>query len=497
MKNKALLLIVSIFFFVYANAQLTVNGGITAQDLAEILAGNNITVANASLTGAGAASGSFDGTNANLGVSSGVLLCTGNITDALGPNDATNSTTEFGEPGTAQLDALAGVGTQDAITLQFDFEVQSDMIQFSYVFASEEYPEYAPPNSSAYNDVFAFYISGPGITGEENIALIPGSNDAVAINNINAITNNQYYIDNTGGTSVQFDAFTTVLVAKKEGLIPCQTYTLKLVIADAGDDEWNSGVFLEENSLIQGVVNVQTQTVNADDIALEGCVDASFEFSLDQPSGTDTQIDFQIFGTATNGIDYAHIDNTMIIPAGQTSATVIIDAIQDGFAEGQETIMLIYQPEACADNDTVFLYIDDAQPIEFDITETNLACFNDYSGEISVNATGGFPPYTYHITDENDVTNLYPSSPITGLPAGTYSVQTYDIYGCKAEALVVGGQFDAGTTFLPDGTGVSYESILNISGFGAGETILDLSQLQPKPSTTVTLYKPPPRPVMS
>ena len=90
---------------------------------------------------------------------------------------------------------------------QFDFEVQSDMIQFSYVFASEEYPEYAPPNSSAYSDVFAFYISGPGITGEENIALVPLSTDPVTINNINAITNNQYYIDNTGGTSVQFDAF--------------------------------------------------------------------------------------------------------------------------------------------------------------------------------------------------------------------------------------------------------------------------------------------------
>ncbi len=477
---KNFLIATSIIFFsaITTKAQITVTGGLTAQELAEILAGNNITVTNATLSGSNLASGSFDATGSGIGVSTGVILTSGNIADAPGPNDVGNSSTDLGEPGTAQMDALAGVNTHDAITLQFDFEVQSDMIQFEYVFASEEYPEYAPPNNSSYNDVFAFFISGPGITGEENIALVPGSTSPVAINNINAITNNQYYIDNTGGTAIQFDAFTTVLVAKREGLIPCQTYTLKLVIADAGDGIYNSAVFLQENSLIQGVVNVQTQTINADDIALEGCVDASFQFTLDQPSTTDTQIDFIIEGTATNGIDYNYIDNTMIIPAGQTSATIIIDAIQDGFAEGQETIMLIYQPEACAPNDTVYLYIDDAQPIEFDITETNLQCYNDFSGEINVNATGGFPPYTYHITDENNITTQYSNNPITGLAAGTYSVQVYDMYGCKAEALVVGGQFDAGTTFLPDGTGVSYTSVLNISGFAAGETIANLSQLQ-------------------
>ncbi|MFH2143762.1 MAG: choice-of-anchor L domain-containing protein [Bacteroidota bacterium] len=467
-----------IIFSIIGHGQLTVTGGYTATQLAEILAGSNIVVSNATLVGDALSRGSFNGVNTNLGVSSGVILCTGIINDALGPNNLTNSSTDLGEPGTAQMTALAGVNTHDAITLQFDFEVQSDMIQFSYVFASEEYPEYAPPNNSSYNDVFAFFISGPGITGEENIALVPGSTDPVTINNINAITNNQLYIDNTGGASVQFDAFTTVMVAKKEGLIPCQTYTLKLVIADAGDAQWNSAVFLQENSLIQGIVSVQAQTINADDIALEGCVDASFEFSLDQPPSQDYQINFTITGSATNGIDYHYIDNTIIIPAGQTGATVIIDAIQDGFPEGQENIMLIYKPEICAEYDTVFLYIDDAQPIEFSLTETNLSCYQNSSGEILVNAVGGFPPYTYHVTDELGVTTLYPSNPVTGLSAGTYAVQVYDIYGCKADALVIGGIFDADTTFLPDGSGVSYTSTINIAGFPTGETIDNLSQLQ-------------------
>ncbi len=478
--KKPLLLLVLISIFAYGEvfSQLSVTGGLTPQELAEILAGPDITVSNVTLTGNGVASGSFEGTSTNLGVNSGVILCTGNIDDAIGPNDQTNSGSQLGEPGTAQMDALSGADSHDAITLEFDFEVQSEMIQFNYVFASEEYPEYAPPNSSAYNDVFAFYISGPGITGEENIALIPGTSDPVAINNINAITNNQYYIDNTGGTSIELDAFTTILTAKKEGLTPCQTYTLKLVIADAGDEKYNSAVFLQENSLIQGVVNVLTQTVNADNIALEGCVNASFSFSLDQPLNYDAQIDYQIAGSATNGIDYEFIDNSVTIPEGQTEATIYIESIQDGIAEGQETILLIYKPEICSENDTAFLYIDDADPIVFTLASNDLLCFEDNSGEISVDATGGFPTYTYHVTDEDDNTNLYSETPITGMSEGTYYVQVYDTYGCKAEAVVVGASFDAGQTFLPDGSGVTYTSTIDISGFDAGQTLDELSQLQ-------------------
>ncbi|HBS86567.1 MAG: hypothetical protein A2W91_20315 [Bacteroidetes bacterium GWF2_38_335] len=478
MKRYFLILISGLLFYNLSLAQLTVTGGLTATQLAEILAGPDITVSGATLTGDAVASGSFNGSLSNIGLSSGVILSTGNINQSPGPNTATNSGSDLGEPGTAQMTALAGAATEDAITLQFSFEVQSEMIQFSYVFASEEYPEYAPPNSSSYNDVFAFYISGPGITGEENIALLPGTSDVVSINNINAITNNMYYISNAGGTTVQFDAFTTELIARKDGLIPCQTYTLKLVIADAGDGVYNSAVFLQENSLIQGVVAVQTQTINSDDIALEGCVDASFDFSLEQPLTYDYTIDFTIAGSATNGIDYEFIDHSITIPAGQTAATIIIQAIQDGFAEGQESIYLIYKPEICSDFDTAQLFIDDAVPIEFSIIETNLDCYEDNSGEIFVDATGGFPPYTFHLTDESSTTTLYSTNPMTGLAAGTYSVQVYDIYGCKAEALVIGGSFDAGVTFLPDGSGVTYTSSIVISGFDPGQTLDDLSMLQ-------------------
>ena len=473
--------------------QINVTGGQTAQQLAEYLAGPNITVTNAVLSegntvlGTGASSvaaGQFTGTNSDIGFDSGVILSSGNVTEAPGPNNTASAGANLNNSGTAQMTGIAGATTYDAITLEFDFEVQSSFIQFNYVFASEEYPEFAPPNNSSYNDVFAFFISGLGITGEENIALVPNSTNPVSINNINgdpANPNNIYYNDNAGGQDIQFDGYTTILQAQRGNLTPCETYHLKLVISDAGDGVYSSAVFLQENSLIQGIVDVQTQTINGDNIALEGCIPASFTFSYDDVSNQDRVINFTVGGSAVNGVDYQFVDSTMTIVAGDTSATIYIDAFSDGLTEGQETIWIIYQPAACAAYDTAYLFINDAQPIEFTLDGTNLDCFANNSGEILVNATGGFPPYTFEVTYPNGSTGTQTSNPMTGLEAGTYSVQVFDSYGCEADALVVGGVYDADTTFLPDvpnGQVITYDAPLDIQGFNTGQTITDVSQIQ-------------------
>jgi subtilisin-like proprotein convertase family protein len=484
MKSLTKLSLVGLFALLCTGSifsQVTTTGGQTAQQLAEILAGPNITVTNATLTGAGSASGSFGSGNSSIGFDSGVILSSGNINEAPGPNGSNNTGVNLGTGGTAQMTALAGVGTQDAITLEFDFEVQSSFIQFNYVFASEEYPEFAPPNNSGFNDVFAFFISGPGITGEENIALVPATTNPVTINNINAVTNNQYYIDNAGGADVEYDAFTTILEASRNNLTACAVYHLKLVIADAGDGIYSSAVFLQENSLVQGLVQVETQTVNSDDIALEGCIPASFTFAYDDVSNQDRIITYYVGGTAVNGVDYQFVDSSLTIVAGDTSATIYIDAFSDGLTEGQESVWIIYQPAPCAPFDTAFLFINDAQPIEFTLDGFNLDCFNDNSGEIQVNATGGFPPYNFEITYPDNSQGNETNNPITGLEAGTYSVQVFDSYGCQAEALVIGGIFDADTTFLPDvpgGTITTYDAPLVIAGFNPGQVITDVSQIQ-------------------
>ena len=474
--KKALALFISFFCFYSASAQLTVQSGYTAQQLAEILAGPGLTVTNATLIGAATAAGTFDGTNSNIGVNSGVILCTGDINIAVGPNGQSGAGANNGLPGTPELDAIAGVTTNDAVVLQFDFEVQTESITFNYVFGSEEYLEFV----DAFNDVFAFWISGPGISGWENIALIPNTTVPVTINNINDQDYWQYYVDNGDGTTpgqnptIQYDGFTTLLAATKDGLVPCETYTLRLAIADALDWVYDTGVFLEENSLVQGTVDAQTNTINADNVALEGCIMASFTFTIDTIKTTPTVINYGIGGTATNGVDYVFIDSTMTIPAGQTSATIIIDALADGIPETQEVIELYFMPAPCTPIDTVFLYIDDAEPINFSLSGTNLGCAGDSSGIINATITGGFPPYSITLNDQY----TFDSVPITNLPADTYLVSITDIYGCDADLIVTGGIDSAGMTFLPDGDGNVYTTSIDITAFNPSATLTDINMLQ-------------------
>lgn len=258
MKRLFLLLVYSLLPLL-SFSQLTVSPGLSASQLAQILAGPGVQISNATITGPSNYYSSFAATGTNLGLASGILLTTGNGAVAIGPNaDSAAGTIDF-NPGDLDLENIVGVPTYDAAVLEFDFIPQNDTIQFRYVFASEEYPEYV---CSSFNDLFGFFIAGPGITGTQNIALIPGTTTPVAINTVNngipgfyadpSIPCNNtypaYYVDNTNGATIEYDGFTTVLTALAI-VTPCQSYHLKIVITDAGDPAYDSGVFLEEGSM--------------------------------------------------------------------------------------------------------------------------------------------------------------------------------------------------------------------------------------------------------
>lgn len=457
--------------------QLTVQNDFTGQELAEILAGDNIDVTNASVSGDALQHGSFSFIGDNLEVSSGVILSSGNIFDAVGPNIDDGTTTDFNGPGNSLLTDLANSQTHDATVLQFDFEVQSSEIEFNFIFMSEEYNEFVGSN---FNDVFAFFISGPGISGEENLAVIPGTTVPVSINTINNQDFWQFYHDNTSGnTNIEYDGFTTLMKAQKSDLIPCNTYTLKLMIADAGDGLLDAGVLLQENSLVQPNISAASNTYSNNNIALEGCIPADFNFQLDRVVDYDVEIPINFAGTAINGVDYEYIDPLLVIPAGQIQGSVIIESFSDGLAEGQETIELIYSPGVCEQDDTVSLYIDDFVAIDFSADPVGTNCNSSEDGEVLFSITGGFEPYLIKLTDTiTGESNTYTENPIQGLDGGIYLVEILDNYGCKAEDLVFGGMFNAGTTFLPTGTGVTYETSIEITGFDEGEILETLDQFE-------------------
>ena len=206
--------------------------------------GANVAVSNVKYTGASSAIGNFTDPTNSFGIDSGIVLTTGSINNIYGPNNsscASQSNNTLGDP---NLDAISTTPTYDACVIEFDFIPTDSIINCNYVFASEEYPEYV---GTQFNDIFGFFISGPGINGVQNLALIPGTSIPVAINNINDTSYSQYYVDNTNGTVLQYDGYTTKMGINYK-VIPGQQYHFKIAIADVGDNIYDSGVFIESGS---------------------------------------------------------------------------------------------------------------------------------------------------------------------------------------------------------------------------------------------------------
>lgn len=247
-------LITSLFILIVfnVNAQLTFDTSKPIDTLIQDFVGSGVTVSNVTFTGAPQSIGSFNG-NSSLVSSQGIVFTSGIVDTNIATGSYTFLTTANSTPGDADLNTLVtGSPSFDAAVLQFDFIATNNTLLFDYVFASEEYNEFA---GSAFNDVFGFFISGPGISGSQNIALIPGVSIPVSINNVNNGTLGTgpcvyctYFHDNTNDTTVAFDGFTIPLTATYT-LTPGLTYHLKLAVADVADAIFDTGVFLQKYSL--------------------------------------------------------------------------------------------------------------------------------------------------------------------------------------------------------------------------------------------------------
>lgn len=358
----------SLFSIQSLQAQLIVGTVGSPEELAASLVGSGVTISNVTLNCPTGGWGSFDGTNSNLGMDSGILLACGDITNAVGPNVSTGITTAFNAPGDADLTALAGQQTFDACVLEFDVKATGDTLKFKYVFGSDEYTEYV----GSINDIFAFFISGPGITGSQNIALLPGTSNPVSISTVNCLNNSPYYIcndpvntqcsssyncpTNANQTTIEYDGLTVVLTAIAV-VQPCETYHLKLAIADASDGILDSGVFIEAGSLVAAGITVQPSSAYIDPITnlpsvVEGCLDGSFDFTLSNPLPDSSYIYYTIGGTATEGTDYSSIPDSLLVLPGATNISLGVHPLTDAITEGAESV-------------TIYLYLS-CSPIPYD-----------------------------------------------------------------------------------------------------------------------------------
>ncbi|MCB9185149.1 MAG: choice-of-anchor L domain-containing protein [Flavobacteriales bacterium] len=417
-----------------ANAQLVIDQSYTPQQLVQdVLVGQGVEVSNIQFTGNAAAKGYFNGSNSNLGLSEGVIISTGKVTDAPGPNGTplSDDGTDFSGPGNAALSAIAGGLTNDAAVLEFDFIPISDTVQFKYVFASNEYMFYV---GADFNDVFAFLITGPGIVGQDNVALIPGTATPVTIDNVNANVNSQYYVDNENppGSTVEYNGFTSVLTSLAV-LQPCETYHIRLAIADAGDGLFDSAVFLEARSFTSPSISINAETSYSASTSgnlelVEGCSQTTLTFERSEPYDNPLSVGLNISGTATNGDDITNIPPFITFNAGQSVTTISFSVIEDGLIEGvEEMTITLDQLNPCATGPatSVTFSIEDVVPMAIQITpDVNLTCPEERT--IDVAATGGYPPYTYSWTGSSDTDESITVFPFS---TATYTAAVTDACG--------------------------------------------------------------------
>ena len=413
---KQLVVILILFFTSTAWGQLVTTNNQSAQQLIQnVLVGKGVSVSNITFTGSPIAIGEFDSQNANVGINNGIVITTGTVQNngngSHGPNNSAQAGMDNGAAGSPLLQQELGqnVETFNAATIQFNFVPYSDSVKFSYVFGSEEYHEYV---GSAFNDIFAFYISGYGINGLQNMAIIPNSQDVVAINSINngstdngPCKNCNFFVSNTGAnpsdvTKIQYDAFTTKLEASSK--VQCgQEYTLIIAIADVGDALYDSGIFLEANSLTSetpvDITYSLTQQAfpNPNEMA-EGCVSATVTVERGDISQA-MNIPISVSGTATAGNDYTNIPNSVNFAANQSVVQFTFDALQDAIIEGSETVIIDFDLIDPCGNPTPIqlnLVINDVQPVQVVLEDTNVYCAGD--GVILIpKPTGGVGPYSF------------------------------------------------------------------------------------------------------
>lgn len=441
------------FFPLSVMGQLVTSQQSAASLVQNTLLGPGVTVSNINFSGSPSAIGRFTASGTNLGINSGVVITTGTIANngsgPQGPNNQSNSGVDNNYPGFGALSNLVGgTSTYNASILEFDFIPYSDTVRFKYVFGSEEYPEYV---GSQFNDVFAFFISGPGIPGgTQNIARLP-SGVPVTINNVNngnpggtgsgvgasPAVNPAYFVNNGNGSQspynssaayIQYDGFTKVLEAVSK--VQCgQTYHLIIAIADVGDGIFDSGIFLEANSLTSKVpvevdYALSFDAFNDGVTMAEGCVSATVTLTRNGSTANAMTIPITTGGTATEGVDYTNIPNSVTFNPGQSTVQFTFNALSDGIIEGVETVDLVFAvPDPCGGSNPLELHlkIDDIQPVHVDVNSVQKLCPQD-EAVLTAIPSGGSGPYTIAWNTGETTESITVNPPATQ----TYTVSVTD-----------------------------------------------------------------------
>ena len=408
MIRKSVALIFYVLLCRAGAAQLIIDNTINSTAAVQnVLLGAGVTATNITFQGNNAQIGGFTCNSCGLGLGNGVVIGTGNVNAAAGPNDTgsqdqgpPNNDDNVSDPDLADL---SGMDLHNTALLEFDFVPTGDSVAFNYVFSSEEYPEFV----NSINDAFAFFLSGPGINGPYsnaamNIALIPGTNVPISINTVNAGENASYYNDNTGNAAnIQADGFTTVLTAVAQ-VICGESYHIKIAIGDASDHLYDSWVYLEAGSFQSNQLSLEytapAYSSPIDGGIFEGCQAGTLAFTRTGNVDEEQIYNLTIGGNAIVGTDVTFPYTSINFPPGVAEIELSFQAIQDFVLEGMEVLELTLENTGCAAGSaTLAINIYDLPALTVDVQDTTINCGG--TATLTPVITGGLGGYLVEWAD--------------------------------------------------------------------------------------------------
>jgi len=316
-----------------AASELPISTNASALNMAQTIFGEGVTVVSASYSGDNRSSGIYtNGDTVSPGVTpgdTGVMLSTGDLRDFTNPagstwwggqnqanqSGSTSSDMRNGIDNDPGFNAIAGTGTYDASFLDMDFIPTGDMMTLQFVFASEEYPEYA---GSIYNDIVGVWVNG------QFVELAVG-NGQTAVGNVNQASNENLYVDNTGSQyNTEMDGFTVTMTLKMP-VIAGEVNSIRIGIADATDAQYDSTLLIAGGS-------AQTALIANDDAVnvAPGGTKTVDVLANDQGPGNATLTITHINGIAVNAGDSVTLTTGQVVTLnGDGTFTIAADTDEE------------------------------------------------------------------------------------------------------------------------------------------------------------------------
>ncbi|GGG15821.1 hypothetical protein GCM10011344_15510 [Dokdonia pacifica] len=259
-------------FSVLGYGQITIDESITAQELVEdVLINSSCAEVSNIESSTGVDFGDVNGISffsangSDFPFEEGILLMSGDVQQAPGPNLTTQS--NGGWPGDADLEAnTTAINTNNASFIEFNFTPFIEQISFDFIMASEEYDQNF---ECTFSDAFAFILTDVTTGDVQNLAVIPGTTIPIEVTNIRpevpgqcAAVNEEFFdrynflpFNDENAAATNFNGQTVPLTAMAD-VTPGNPYTIKLVVADQGDSAFDIGVFLEAGSFNIGATDL-------------------------------------------------------------------------------------------------------------------------------------------------------------------------------------------------------------------------------------------------